>query len=162
MELVRLTKLTQRMWEIEALLDGFCATLQAYKDKGEALQVSDVDYLHRKQDRILSYIQILPSEINNINQLPIDYWSIFKDIGYPNQIGSSMLWNIWVIDVLKLVRYKLKKYLLFNVTKKAQQYLDDEYPYSAFDQHTLASKSRRLFFDLSITAKLEKNTHAAG
>ena len=76
MELIRLTKLTQRMWEIEALLAGFCETLQGYKDKGAVLKVSDIDYLHRKQDRILSYIQILPSEISNINQLPIDYSGI--------------------------------------------------------------------------------------
>ena len=75
-ELEGITKLLQCMWEIEALYDGFCGSLEGYRSRGVALDASDVEYLQRKQDRILSYIHVLPSEVGRLSELRLDYRGI--------------------------------------------------------------------------------------
>lgn len=72
-ELLKMTKLSQRMWEIEALLSGFCESLQGYKSKEKVMDSSDVEFLRKKQDRIFSYINVLPKRIEKLDQIPNDY-----------------------------------------------------------------------------------------
>lgn len=75
-ELLQVTKLIQRMLEVEALMAGFCESLHAYKQKEIVLDASDVDYLIKKKSRILSYLKLLPLSIDKITDLPIDYSGI--------------------------------------------------------------------------------------
>jgi len=82
-ELVRLTKIYQRMFELEALFDGFCEVLEDYKKEGKTLDPTDVEYLQRKHDRIMSYINILPNKIDSLKDLPEDYSGILG----PEYIG---------------------------------------------------------------------------
>jgi hypothetical protein len=76
-QLVQFTLLCRLMFELEALLDGFCKTLDDYKTKATVLTDDDVDYLKRKYNRILSYLKALPvDEVKDINKLPQDYSGI--------------------------------------------------------------------------------------
>lgn len=75
-EFIRVTKLIQRMSEVEALLDGFALELQGYREREQKLDSSDVDFLKRKQDRIISYIRVLPQKIAKLTDLPVDYSGI--------------------------------------------------------------------------------------
>ncbi|MHB8519974.1 MAG: hypothetical protein ACYDH9_04380 [Limisphaerales bacterium] len=75
-EILRITVLLLRLKELEALLAGFCNTLEEYKLSGAPLKPSDVDYLQRKQDRIFSYMRLIPKEIPSLDALPLDYAGI--------------------------------------------------------------------------------------
>lgn len=75
-ELVRLTNLLYRLWQIEALFDGFCKSLRVYKADAKRLNASDVNYLLMKEDRILSYLDVLPERIRTLSSLPEKYTDI--------------------------------------------------------------------------------------
>ena len=76
-QFVQFTRLCQRMFELEALFDGFCKTLDDYKTNSTVLTDGDVDYMNKKYKRILSYLKALPpDDIENINNLPQDYSGI--------------------------------------------------------------------------------------
>jgi hypothetical protein len=73
-ELIKTTKLHQRMLEIEDLLAGFCEDLTNYRKNGTTLSESSVDYLQKKIERIKSYMDKFPLEkIQTLDQLPDDY-----------------------------------------------------------------------------------------
>lgn len=75
-EIVKVTKLVQRMEEFEILMQGFCESLEEYKSSGQRLSRSDVDYLKSKHDRILSYTERFPQNITTLNAIPEDYAGI--------------------------------------------------------------------------------------
>lgn len=88
-ELVRITKFIQRVGEIESLIEGFCLSLSEHKQSGKPLSAGDVNFLHKKQKRILSYLNFLPAEITKIGSLPHSYSGVLgaEELVTPN---SSM------------------------------------------------------------------------
>lgn len=78
-ELVKIENLIQRLNQAETLLDGFCNTLQTYKKDKTTLKISDVEYLNKKIERIISYIDTLPnSEIKKVKELRDDYAGVIE------------------------------------------------------------------------------------
>jgi hypothetical protein len=75
-ELIRVTKIIQAMWAIETLLAGYSESLAIYNSRAIVLDASDLDLFHRREDRILSYLNILPRSITRLGQLPSDYSGI--------------------------------------------------------------------------------------
>ncbi len=72
-ELIRYIKITHRMWETEVLLEGLCATLTEYKAEKTVLKDTDIDYLNRKIERVLSYIILFPTKITKFKEIPTDF-----------------------------------------------------------------------------------------
>ena len=60
-ELVKLENLFLTLNQAEVLLDGFCETLQAYKENETVLASDDVESLERRIERILKCINLLPN-----------------------------------------------------------------------------------------------------
>ncbi len=81
-EIVKITLLLHRLTELEALVDGFCAMLVEYQSAGTPLTPPDVDYLRLKQDRIFSYMHLVPKAVESIAALPAEY---------PGIIGADSL-----------------------------------------------------------------------
>lgn len=72
-ELLQFIKLTHRLFEVEALLEGLCQTLSDYKEEKKVLDGSDVEYFNRKIERVYSYIKKFPTKISSIHEIPIDF-----------------------------------------------------------------------------------------
>ena len=77
-EVLKLTIMTKRLWELEELFSGFCSTMMEFKiehKKDSQLKLSsmEADLLIKRLDRILSYMNALPSRIQSLNDLPDQY-----------------------------------------------------------------------------------------
>jgi hypothetical protein len=72
-EMRRVAKCHSVLWELEALMEGFCSSLHDLERLRITGKTGDVNHLQRRGDRILALVRILPVRTRNIGDLPDDY-----------------------------------------------------------------------------------------
>ncbi|WP_020585592.1 hypothetical protein [Desulfobacter curvatus] len=85
-ELLKYVKLTHRLFETEALLEGLCQSLSDYKNEKKVLEDSDVEYFHKKIERINSYITKFPQSISSIREISVDFEGV---LGPKDSVGKK-------------------------------------------------------------------------
>ena len=73
-KLIKIIKFYKTFWELEVLIEGFMLDLSKLKDEKKSLNKEDVEFLGKKQTRIVKLCDILTQkEVCKLNDLPDDY-----------------------------------------------------------------------------------------
>lgn len=76
-ELVKVVKFYQKMWELDVAINGMASTLGTWERDGIGLSADQVVHLKRRKARIDSFCQVfLAGEIGRLTDLPDDYRSV--------------------------------------------------------------------------------------
>ncbi len=85
-QLTKVIKLYQKLWESEAVIDGFATTMRAWEQNKRELSQDDVVHLEKKKDRIASYCKVIAAkDIKRLSDLPNDY----EDVEGPDATAAS-------------------------------------------------------------------------
>ncbi|MBI2438627.1 MAG: hypothetical protein HYV36_07440 [Lentisphaerae bacterium] len=73
-KLLKIIKFYKAFWETEVLIEGFMLDLSKWKDEKRSLSKEDIEFLQKKQTRIMKLCEILSKkEICRLDDLPEDY-----------------------------------------------------------------------------------------
>jgi len=76
-ELVKVVKFYQTMWELDIAINGVASALGTWERDGIALSIEQVNHIKKRKKRIDSFCEIICSkEIRQLQDLPDDYRSI--------------------------------------------------------------------------------------
>jgi hypothetical protein len=73
-KLLKIIKFYKTFWELEVLIEGFMLDLVKWSDEKRFLTKQDIEFLQKKQIRIVKLCEILTQkEIHSLDDLPEDY-----------------------------------------------------------------------------------------